>query len=424
MTQQLVGDAPVATSASTNGDTSSAVKATAPITLPLLLTLALLTAVAPFATDLYLPAFPAMAADLDTASAGVQLSLTAFLIGAGVGQLIFGPVSDRVGRRGPLAVGVLLFLASSVAATLAPSVTVLVGLRLLQGLSGAAGMVIARAIIADRAHGTAAAHAQTMLMMVGGIAPVIAPLLGSFLAEPIGWRGTLGVVAGIGAVAAVATLLTVRESRPRGERSDRTSARAASGAGMSALRSRQYAGHAIAFAFAFAVMMAYISASPFLYQQLIGLSTIGYGIAFGFNALLIMATSALAARLTSTMPTARIAAIGLAVNLGAVVVLGVLAATGTPAWTLAMPLAVAIGALGLVFGSTTALALDAVPGSPGLASAVLGLGQFALAGIVAPLVSIGGEDTALPLAIVMVAASVVANATLHWARRGAATLDT
>ena len=157
----------------------------------LLITLALLSAVAPFATDLYLPAFPAMVTDLHTSPTAVQLTLTAFLLGLASGQLVFGPLSDRFGRVKPLVIGAAVCVLASLAAVLAPSIEVLVAARFAQGLTGAAGMVIGRAIISDLATGRAAARAFSLMMIVAGVAPIVAPLAGGFLVEPLGWRGAI-----------------------------------------------------------------------------------------------------------------------------------------------------------------------------------------------------------------------------------------
>ncbi|MFJ4624749.1 MFS transporter, partial [Streptomyces sp. NPDC088812] len=181
----------------------------------LLSTLALLMGLASFGIDLYLPAFPVMTTELSTTATGVQLSLTAFLIGAGAGQLVFGPWSDRAGRVVPLVFGAVLFVAASVTATLAGSIELLVAARLVQGLGGAAGMVIGRAIILDRARGTEAARALSIMMLIGGIAPIIAPVAGGALVGPVGWRGLLGIVTGLGVIALACVLVFVRESLPR-----------------------------------------------------------------------------------------------------------------------------------------------------------------------------------------------------------------
>ncbi len=199
------------------------------ITTPLLLVLGLLSAVAPFATDLYLPAFPQMTTELSASATTVQLTLTAFLVGVTAGQLVFGPLSDRFGRVPPLLAGAVLCVLASAAAVLAPNVGVLVVARLLQGLGGAAGMVIGRAVISDLATGRPAARAFSLMMIVGGVAPVVAPLLGGLLTGPIGWRGLLAIVLGLSVVMLVAVLAVVRETHLRARRDALRAERTASG---------------------------------------------------------------------------------------------------------------------------------------------------------------------------------------------------
>lgn len=394
-----------------------ATRRTSRLTTALIVTAGLLAAAAPFATDLYLPAFPEMAAQLGASTSAIQLSLTAFLVGAAVGQLVFGPLSDRLGRRGPLLVGVVIFVLASAAAAVAPTVALLVIARLIQGLSGAAGMVIGRTVIADLAHGPQAARAFSALMIVSGAAPVVAPIAGSLLAAPLGWRGLLWIVAGIGVVSLVAVLLFVPETHPREARAAaRVSGASSLRTGLRELATRQYVGAALAFALAFSTMMAYISASPFLYQQMMGLSAWQYGLAFGVNALVIMVVSGAAMNLTGRFGVRTLARLGLSLNLAGIAALVLLVAVGVPALWLALPILVAVGALGLVFGTVTAMAMDAVPDASGAASALLGFGQFALAGLVAPLVGLGGEGTAVPLAIVMLVGSVAATAVFSLTR--------
>lgn len=383
----------------------------------LLVTLALLASAAPFAMDLYLPAFPTMVTELSTSATGVQLSLTAFLIGAALGQATFGPLSDRIGRRGPLLWGTACYVIASAAAAVAPSVPLLVAARLAQGLSGAAGMVIGRAVITDLARGREAARAFSLMMLVGGVAPVLAPVAGSLLTASIGWRGLLWIVAALGAASLVASLLFVRETRPPEVRAaDATSTRR--GDGLRGLWQRRFLGNALAFAFAFGTMIAYISASPFLYQDLMGMSEFEYGVVFGLNALALTITGGVSARLTARFPAVWLARTGLLANLGAIVVIALLVVTGAPLLWLSVPIAVAVGALGFVLGNVTALALDQVPRSAGLGSAVLGLLQYTLAGVIAPLVSLGGGASALPLAATMLGASVLANLAFIAAGRG------
>lgn len=389
----------------------------ASLTAGLLVILALLSAVAPFATDLYLPAFPAMSTDLGTDATGVQLTLTAFLIGVAVGQLAFGPLSDRVGRRMPLLVGAAAFVASSALAVFAPTLEVLIAARLLQGLSGAAGMVLGRAIITDVARGPAVARALSLMMIFSGVAPVLAPLLGGIIAEPLGWRGVLAVVLGIAVVMLIAVGFGIRESFPRARREELATLKRSAGSPLRALLTREYLGYTLTGAFSFAVMMAYISASPFLYQSLMGLNELQYGLLFGLNALALMASSALSARLVTRVAARRLIVVGLTgVAVGSVGFL-VVAITGAPAWLLAVGVFIVVASLGAVFGNATALALGAVLGAAGSASAVLGALQFALAAAVSPLVSIGGEDTAVPLGVVMVVALAISAVSFRVARR-------
>ncbi|MDI9892827.1 multidrug effflux MFS transporter [Rhodococcus sp. IEGM 1404] len=376
--------------------------------MPLLLVLGLLSAVAPFATDLYLPAFPQMTTDLTASATAVQLTLTAFLVGVTAGQLVFGPLSDRFGRVPPLVFGAALCVVASVVAVFAPNVGVLIAARLFQGLGGAAGMVIGRAVISDLATGKSAARAFSLMMLVGGVAPVVAPLLGGLLTGPLGWRGLLGIVLGLSVAMFVSVLVVVRETHLRTRRDALRAERAASGSPLRALRSRAFLGYTMVFAFGFAVMMAYISASPFVYQNMLGLDTVGYGLLFGLNALALMAVSVLSSKLTATRSVESVLTLGLALVTASTIAFAILVFSGAPALWLAVPLLTAIGSLGLVFGNATALALGAVPQVAGSASAVLGALQFGLAALVSPLVGVGGEDTAAPLAIVMLAAAVVA----------------
>ncbi|MET0704197.1 MAG: multidrug effflux MFS transporter [Mycobacterium sp.] len=375
----------------------------------LLLVLALLSAVAPFATDLYLPAFPRMTDDLGSTATAVQLTLTAFLTGIMFGQLAFGTLSDRFGRLRPLVVGAALCVAASAVAATAPNIEVLTAARFAQGFTGAAGMVIGRAIISDLASGKGAARAFSLMMIVGGIAPVVAPFAGSLLVDPIGWRGILWAVFGLVLTMLVATVLVVRESHTTQRRAAVKREQSSAATGFRALRSRVFIGNAFTFAFGFAVMMAYISASPFLYQVMIGLAPVQYGIAFGVNALGLAAVSALSAKLTGSVPVRTLLGIGIALVFGATVALLGLVLLAAPVWSLPIPIFVAVASLGLVLGNATAVTLGAVPQAAGTGSAVLGALQFGLGALVSPLVSLGGENTALPLAIVMIVVAAIAS---------------
>jgi MFS transporter, DHA1 family, multidrug resistance protein len=299
-------------------------------------------------------------------------------------------------------------------AALAPSVDVLIAARFAQGFTGAAGMVIGRAIVSDLASGKAAARAFSLMMIVGGVAPVIAPFLGSLLVDHIGWRGILWVVCGVVTLMLVATVAVIRESHPRARRQAlRTES---TGTGLRALLTRTYVGNTVAFAFGFSVMMAYISASPFVFQTLIGMSPVQYGMTFGVNALGITVMSAVSARLTQRVPVRTLLGTGLLAAFTAALALLILVLSGAPTWTLPIPIFVAVAGQGLILGNATALALAAVPQTAGTGSAVLGSLQFGIGALVAPLVGLGGEHTAGPLAVVMLVCAVVALAGFRLAK--------
>ena len=374
------------------------------IRLPLLLTLALLAALAPIATDLYLPGFPAIAVDLDTDASGVQLTLTTFLVGMAFGQLVMGPLSDRFGRRGPLVVSAAVCVLAGVATALTPNLAVLVVARLVQGFAGAGGMVIGRAVIADLVTGRAAAKAFTLMLTVGGVAPVVAPLIGGLLAGPVGWRGMLWAATILCVLMLVAVLAFVPETRPRSA----TPPIRYREAFRQVLAARGYWGHTAVFALGFGVMMAYISSSPFVYQNVLGLDEVGYGVAFGINAIGLIGTGAVVGRLVDRVAPERIVAAALVLQISATGLLVLLVVLGAPPWTYAVAIFLAVLSNGGILGTSAALAMGHVREVAGTGSAVMGFCQFALGAVVSPLVGLGGDDSALVPAVVMALSSLLA----------------
>lgn len=379
----------------------------AAVTPATLITLGLLAAAAPLSTDLYLSAFPQMTSDLTTTATGVQLSLTAFLVGAGIGQVLFGPWSDRAGRMRPLLIGLVVYVASSLVAALAPSIAVLVVARLVQGIGGSAGMVVGRAVILDRQTGAEAARSLNVMMAMSGIAPIVAPLVGSMLVEPLGWRGILWIVFGVAALSLIAAASVLRESLPREERERRRLERE-SGAWRSLL-STGFIGATLAFAFSMGILMSYISASPFIYQGIIGMSEVHYGLAFAVNALGMTAATLISSRLSRRFSLRALTGTALALSSIGIVSAFVCGTVGVESPLLMLPLFIAIAPLGMALGNASALAMSSVsPRATGLASALLGLLQFALAGIAAALVGLGGESTAVPMTLIMAACALIA----------------
>lgn len=385
----------------------------------LLAILALLSAIAPFAIDMYLPAFPQMMTDLDTSAASVQLTLTTFMLGLAVGQLVIGPLSDQFGRRRPLMLGTVVCLVASALCALAPTIEWLIAMRFVQGFSGAAGVVLARAIITDIARGVRAAKMFALMMTVGGIAPVLAPLVGSGVVHGFGWRGVFWVLAGLNLLMIVGAILLVKESLPPERRSPGGLQVLVSNAGQ-VLRNRHYLGFTLTFAFSMTAMFAYIAASPFVLQNMIGLGTTSYSLVFAANALGLTATSVVSARLVSRVGPIPLTSIGVGILLaGSTGMLLVITLADTPAIPTLVLLFVTISSLGFILGNATALATAQVTRYAGTGSALLGALQFTLAAIASPLVGIAGEQSAVPMAVAMVTAAAIAVLLLGTLTRGA-----
>ena len=327
----------------------------------MLATLGLLAAFAPTAIDLYLPAFPEMAADLKAEPSGIQMSLAGFYIGAALGQPVFGPLSDRFGRRGPLLVGLLICVLASAVAASAPNLVVLVAARAAQGFSAAAGMVIARAMVSDLATGNAAAKALSLIMVISGIAPVIAPTLGSLLGHLSNWRGILWGLAIFAAALLLLVLRAVKESHTR-ERRAQLKADTAPGPGrMSALRSRVFLGNVFVMAFSAAVMFAYVAASPFFYQGMFGMDPVRFGLMFGATAVVSVAINWYSARLIGRFSVRTILVVGVNVMVAAALVFLLLVIAGVGNGWLIASLFVAVSFSGAVMPKAAALALAEVP---------------------------------------------------------------
>jgi DHA1 family bicyclomycin/chloramphenicol resistance-like MFS transporter len=369
--------------------------------------LGMLSMFGPLSLDLYLPALPELADDLDASASAAQLSITACLVGLAVGQLVAGPLSDRLGRRRPLIVGLVGFMLASVACALAPSAAILVVLRFVQGLAGAAGLVISRAIARDLYSGRALMIFFSRLILIAGLAPVIAPILGGQLSLIMSWRGIFGVLAGFGAVLLLAGWLGLKETLPPERRIVGGFGKTLHGYN-TLLHDRFFVGCALSSGLAGASMFAYISGSTFVLQRIYGMSPQGFSFVFGAISLALVIAAQVGGRLALRWPLTRVLGFGLAVNLCGAASLLATVIIGLPLGVLIAALSVMVSAVGLIFPTANALALADYPDLAGTASSLQGLSQFVFGAVAAPLVGIAGERTALPLGIVTTTASLCA----------------
>ncbi len=376
--------------------------------VPLLVALGALTMMGPFGTDAYLPALPTMAGDLDAGNGQVQLALTGFTLGMALGQLFTGPLSDGIGRRVPLLIGSAVMAIAGIGAAFAPDLPVLVCCCAAMGLGAYFGMVITRAVLSDLAEGAVLTRSFALLGTLTGLGPVLSPIFGVAVMALWGWRAIYLGLAVLSAICFLLVALLVPESLPA-QRRVANALRALPRNTAAAFRSRTYLGGAIIIWFAFAGQFAYIAASAFLIQSVLGVSPLGYSIVFGINGAGLILAGLVTARLSGRWRERSIIALGLSIEgAGALVVL-VTVLTGTVSAVTMLPALFLIGcSVGLVFGPSTTYALQGLRHAAGSALAVIGAVQFVGAGIVSPLVEIAGDRNPLPFAIVVSVAVVLA----------------
>ncbi|MDI1446339.1 Bcr/CflA family multidrug efflux MFS transporter [Polyangium sp. 6x1] len=367
----------------------------------LALILGALAALGPLTIDMYLPSLPAIERDLGTTASMTQLTLAAYFAGLGIGQLAYGPVTDRFGRKRPLYVGLMLYVLASAGCAFAPNVETLIALRFLQALGGAAGPVVMRAVVRDLYVGPAAARLLSTLILVMGAAPILAPLLGGLTLEIAGWRTIFAVLTVLGAacLALMATALPETST---------TRTRIELGALARNVRAllghRGFVAYTLTGAFSQAGMFAYISGSPFVLIELFHVSPQRYGWFFGANAFGFIAASQVNHRFLARFSPGQLLARGtvvLAVMGAVLIALAVTGAGGLPA--VAVSLFGFMASLGFIGPNATALAMDDQGSRAGLASAVLGSIQFGIAACASSFVGLLNDGSMRPMAGVMAA---------------------
>ena len=372
----------------------------------LALILGALAAMGPFSVDMYLPAFPALGESLAATPGAVQATLAVYFLGMAAGQVFYGPVADRFGRRGPLFAGLGLFAAASALCALAPDIQSLTAARLAQALGGCSGMVIARAVVRDVTDERGAVRLMASLMLVMGVAPIVAPIIGGALLPVFGWRGIFWLLALYGAamVAVIAFLLPETLPAER-RRRDGLAATLRIWAGL--LRNARFMGHALAGGFIIGGMFAYIIGSPFVFMELHGVAPGHYGFYFGANAVGIIVTGQVASRLAQRREPARLLPMVLNVALVAALALLVIGATGLFGFAgIVVALFFYVAMIGGVMPLTVALGMGPHGAVAGNASALMGTLQFGIGAAVGGLLGVLQDGTALPMAAVIAACAV------------------
>ena len=372
----------------------------------LLLLLGILTAIASLSIDMYLPALPAIARDLRAAPGLLEATLAAFFAGFALGQLGYGPLSDRIGRRPPLLGGLVLYVLASIVCATATTPEVLIAGRAAQALGGCAALVIARAVVRDLYHAREAARVFSRLMLIMGLAPVLAPSLGSVLLARFSWRVIFWVLAAFGVACIVAAARRLPETSPRV---------AAGGVGAVVggygriLGDLRFIGISMAGGFATAGMFAYIAASPFVFIEQLGLSPRQFAILFGSNAFGLIAASQFNRVLLRHAAPAQILGRMLYVTAAAAIGIAALAWSGSSSWILlAAGLFVYVGSIGAVGPNATAASLARYGQDAGSASALLGALQFGTAALAGVAVGTWHDGTARPLGTVILVCGLAA----------------
>ncbi|MFC0214805.1 multidrug effflux MFS transporter [Paenibacillus chartarius] len=373
----------------------------------LALLLGLFSTLGPFTIDMYLPAFPEIAKQFTTTASLVQFSLTACLLGLGVGQLVMGSLSDVYGRRTPLLISMAAYVVSSLACALAPNIGLLIVFRFVQGFAASAGIVISRAIARDLFSGNELTKFFSLLLLVGNLGPLAAPVAGSGVLSFTTWIGVFIALALLGTYLWLMTKSRLQETLPVDRRSPTNFAHQLRSYGM-LLRDRQFLGCMLAQGIMIAGVFAYVSGTPFIYQNIYGVSPTVFALLFGTNGISLIIGSQIVGRMSHRVSEHTFVLFGLWLALLASVTVLVVAIVHGPLFTLVIPLFIFVAAIGITSTAAFPLAMENQANMAGSAAALLGVIPFLLGAVVAPLVGIAGENTAVPLGVIILVSSTIA----------------
>lgn len=361
----------------------------------------------PFTIDTYLPSFPTIVKDFHTTASLVQISLTACLLGLGAGQLFIGPLSDVKGRRKPLQLFLCLYLLASLTCSFSPNIYFLIVARFVQGFSAAGGLVVSRAVVRDLFSGKELTKFFTLIVLVGNLGPIVAPIAGGAILSFTKWNGVFIVLACIGAILIFMVSLKLPETLPPEKRVPSNLPQLMSNFG-SLFKERQFMGYAFTQGFTTAGIFAYVSGVPFVYQNIYHVSPQQFSLLFGVNGLGLIIGSQLVGRLADRISERTFLKIGLGISMAAGAILLIALFLKAPLIAVAIPIFFFVSSISIIGTTSFALAIESQGHIAGSASALLGLLPFVLGSLSAPLVGIAGSYTGVPMGITIFGASLLA----------------
>ena len=364
-----------------------------------------LGAFAPLSIDMYLPALPILADYFHTSASSIQLSLTFFLLGISLGQLFAGPISDIRGRRKPLLIGLIIYGIVSILCVFSPSIWTFILLRFIQGLAGSVGMVISRAVVRDLYSGKELTKFFALLSLVNGAAPILAPVFGALLLRFVPWQGIFIVLGIIGFVMFIVVLFGLMETLPA-EKRVKGGINNTLTTFQKLIVDRSFIGYALTQGLVSASMFAYISGSPFVVQSIYGASPETFSLIFALNGIGIMMASQLTGRLSVRFRESKLLAFGLSMSVCGSVVLLILLLLQAKLWIIVIPLFFVISSVGVVNTAGFSLAMQEQGKNAGSAAALLGVLSLLFGGITSPLVGLGGDQSAIPMGLVIASSSI------------------
>ena len=371
-----------------------------------ILLLGALTAIGPFTIDMYLAAFPQITSDLGTQPGAVQLTITATLVGLALGQLLLGSISDAIGRRKPMLTGLVLYIAASVGIIFVTSVQLLTVLRFFQGLGAAAGMVLSMAIVRDRYEGIQVGKAIARLMLVVGVSPCVAPLIGAQFLRLGSWRDMFIALAAAALALLVVAVFMLKESLPRQLR--RTGGvGAATRAYGTLLKNPMFLGLALLSGFTMASLFTYVSSASFVFQDGFGLSATQFAVVFAAGGITFTAGTQLNGALLGRVAPEQILRAAILAALAITAAMTVFAVLGSGVWPLITLLVANMLAIGMLLPAITAIALERNAHRAGSAAALIGATQFGIGAVTAPITGLFAKGSPVAMSAVMFAATLV-----------------